>query len=246
MHWPWLIAWMTAAAPSGLPVVALDAGHGGTQEGAVGICGLREKDLTLALAQRTGDILNASGRVRAVLLRSQDVLLPLEQRSARAHAAGAELLLSIHGNASTSASSQGVETFFLATRAANRRIGHLAELENEGRQVPQGPQGDDPLDRVLAGLSLDHAHRESQALALRVQHTLQRRLHSRGRGVLQAPFWLLWHADMPAVLVEVGFLSHPRECVQLLQAAHREKIAAALSTAVLAHLATYALVAAEP
>ena len=247
----WLILTLLGVANGGprndaMPVIALDAGHGGEHEGALGRCGLREKELTLALTQQIAAILQASGRVQVLQTRPSDHTVSLEARAERARSAGASLLLSVHANASTHPGSHGVETFFLSRAAADQRLAHLAQVENDGHRVPELSTPADPLAAVLAGLSLDSAHRESQALALRVQAILQARLHSRGRGVLQAPFWLLYRAEMPAVLVEVGFLSHPEECARLATAGHQALIAGALSTAVLAHLSTYALLAAEP
>lgn len=239
MLW-WAFSTLLVHAGSGvLPVVAIDAGHGGTQEGATGICGVLEKDVTLSLAQRVNAILEQSGLAKPLLVREIDETLNLSERSARANAAEAALLVSIHANASPSPTARGIETFFLSNRAATGRLAHLADRENDGLAVPVLDSHDTALQRILLGLSLDAAHTESQALALKVQSVLSERLHSRGRGVLQAPFMVLLGAQMAAVLVEVGFLTHPDECELLASGEHQDAIAEAIATAVLAHLAVH-------
>ena len=221
-----------------LPIVAIDAGHGGLHDGATGVCGLVEKDVTLKLAERTAAILTASRLATPLLLRHGDETLGLTERATRAQEGGAALLISIHANASPSPQARGIETFFLSNQAASGRLQHLADRENEGIRAPPHRSHDVALERILHGLSLDAAHSESQQLALTTQQVLSKRLGNRGRGVLQAPFMVLLGASMAAVLVEVGFLTHPQECVLLASPTHQETIAEALATAALAHLAT--------
>jgi N-acetylmuramoyl-L-alanine amidase len=230
--------WMSMALVTAPPVVAIDAGHGGAHEGAWGVCGVLEKDITWALARQAADILTATRLARPYLVRQGDETLALEARAARANAAGAVLFVSIHANASPNPGAHGVETFFLSNRAAHGRLASLAERENEGIDFAEVAATDDAVQLVLRGLSLDAAHAESQQLALTTQQTLQRRLRARGRGVLQAPFVVLLGTQMAAVLVEVGFLTHPEECVRLTRPAYQEQVAQALASSILAHLAT--------
>lgn len=231
---PLLLVLTLVTAP--LPVVALDAGHGGTQTGALGICGMVEKDLTLTLAQQVAAILTQSKRARPVLTRSRDATVGLTERSQLANAAGATLFLSIHGNASPNTTVRGIETYFLSNRAATGRIEHLANRENDGEAMP-APREDPTLQRILQGLSLDAAHLESQRFAVAVQRTLGERLPNHGRGVLQAPFVVLVNTRMAAALVEVGFLTQPDECQLLASAGYQDTLAQALAAAILAHLA---------
>ena len=229
---------LLSGAAAKLPVIAIDAGHGGAVEGAVGICGLKEKEVTLAIAKRLTALLNTTGRLRAVLTRSDDSTVDLNERIVRAEQMQAELLLSVHANASSNPEVHGIESFFVSTEAASRHLVALAQRESEGQGIAVKGAPSLPLDlnQVLLGLSLDDAHRQSQALALRLQQAMGQSLHSRGRGVLQAPFWLLAHANMAAALVEVGFLTHPQECQRLANEAHQDTIATALAGAVLAHV----------
>ncbi len=242
----WLVAVTVAAAaapPQSLPIpltpprVAIDAGHGGDYMGAVGVCGLREKDLTLAIATRLQRALAKSGAATPLMVRSTDSNPSLVQRAERANAARAVLLVSIHANASLSREPRGVETFFLSNHAATRRLARLAERENDGAPIYATADGSDAaLQRVLAGLTLDAAHTESQALAMRIQSVLGSRVNSRARGVMQAPLHILRAAHMAAVLVEVGFLTHPQECARLKTARHQQAIADALASAIVTHL----------
>jgi N-acetylmuramoyl-L-alanine amidase len=236
---PLLALLLLTSLPGALPRVAIDAGHGGSQSGAVGICGVVEKRVTQALATRVHRILARSGLVEPLLLRRGDETVSLAERSQRANAAGAILMLSIHANASPNAEASGVETFFLSQRTASSRLQHLAEFEIDGI-MPYGHAGTDAgLTLILQGLRLDAAHTESQALALKVQQVLKTRLRSRGRGVLQAPFRVLVGAQMAAALVEVGFLSNMHECKRLTQPTYQHTVAQALAQAVIMHVAQH-------
>ncbi len=227
-----------------LPVVALDPGHGGLQAGAYGICGAWEKDVTLAIAKRVARVLTASGRVVPLLTRDHDETLPLPARSERALAAHASLFISIHANASINQAARGVETFFLSLRPSERRLQRLVARENDQQSAPKAKTSD-ALALVLGALTLDAAHVESQALAITLQRAMVQQLHSRGRGVLQAPFMVLLGARMPAALVEVGFLTHPTECLRLTTDAGQEAVAQAIASGVLTHVAQGIRVAAR-
>jgi N-acetylmuramoyl-L-alanine amidase len=224
-----------AGSDYGLPLVVIDPGHGGDQDGAVGVCGIREKDVTLAVSAKLAELMAASKRVEPVLTRRTDRAMNLESRVAMANQLGAAVFVSIHANASTSRRARGVETFFLSNRKVGRSAWQTAVRENEGAS-PAWEEKGDPLGQILDGLVLGAAHRESQRLAMRLQQTLRQKLHTRGRGVLQAPFVVLKGATMAAALVEVGFLSHPKECRQLGNSSHQHRVAKGLATALLSHI----------
>jgi N-acetylmuramoyl-L-alanine amidase len=120
--------WALLASPAGaeLPLVVIDPGHGGELDGAVGVCGAREDEVTLSIAREMAAVLGASGQARVLLTRQADLNVPLEERSAIANAAGAALFISVHANASTRAESRGLETYFLSQRAADRRAALVA------------------------------------------------------------------------------------------------------------------------
>jgi len=233
----WFLPLLLLAADAAPPVLAIDPGHGGEHVGAVGPCGAREKEIALAVSRELSSLLNASGRVRTILTRDDDQTLELEDRYRIANEAGAVMFLSIHANASPNADARGVETYFLSSRASNRRIRNLADRENLGAKLTD-TRDDNVLAMILDGLLLNAAHSGSQRFALRVQDSMSASVNTRGRGVLQAPFIVLLGAQMPAVLVEIGFVSNPDECLQLTQQKYQRTIARTLAAAVLEHLAS--------
>lgn len=222
----------------GIQVVVIDPGHGGSETGAISAKGTQEKDLTLLLAQSLKSALEARLPVRAVLTRGEDVQLPLTTRSALANQFKADLFISIHLNSSVGNGAQGTETYFLATQASDERAAQSAATENAGSDAaaPGGPGGDgDPLydlQLILWDLAQSHHLSESQRLANLIQAELNQTLGLRDRGVKQAPFRVLMGAAMPAVLVELGFLSNPAEETKLLQPAYRAELIQALVRAV--------------
>lgn len=219
-----------------LPVVAIDPGHGGEQLGAIGVCGTFEKNITLSVAMELAGILEASSRARPFLTRTKDQTVDLETRFALANHAKAEMYVSIHANASTKPDSHGIETYFLSRRASDKRILQLALKENEGAMPEVFSKPNDSLGAVLDGLLLNASHAASQRLALRVHTTLSTHLHTHSRGVLQAPFIVLLGAKMPAALVEIGFLTNPKECRRLSDKTHQHRIARILAAGILEHL----------
>ena len=233
----WLVlAMVFATATPTLPIVAIDAGHGGIQGGAVGVCGVVEKDVTLGTARELAALLEATGLVVPYLTRATDETVSLEARALRANRAGATLFVSVHANASIDEESRGIETYFLSLRAANRRTQAVVDRENEGRHwEPRAVHN--PVTQILDQLALNAADRESQQLATRMQRALTQDLHSGGRGVLQAPFIVLLESKMAAVLIEIGFLTNHEECRLLGDTEHQRRVARVVASGILAHLA---------
>jgi len=221
----------TAARPAkvqGQFVVAIDPGHGGTDTGALAPGGVAEKDLALALAKRVAAALEKAG-VRAVLTREGDTFIPLTQRTALANYNRADVLLSLHLNASPATSAKGAETFFMSKEATDLWSRQLAEKENA---AGDGGGGTDTLSLVLWNLAQTQSIVESSALAEAIQGRLNGLLGTKERGIRQAPFVVLEGAEMPAVLVEVAFLSNPGEAKQLEDPAFQEQVAAALAASI--------------
>jgi N-acetylmuramoyl-L-alanine amidase len=231
----WLTLLLLTAGPP-LPVVAVDAGHGGEQAGARGVCGASEKEVALNVSQMLATFLNASGKADARLVRTGDTTLSLEARTARANQEEATVFISIHANASDNPEARGVETYFLSRSAADHRAARIALRENDGMSF-SSRAGGDAVNRILDGLILQASHRESQRLGGRVEEAMEAVMGTHGRGLLQAPFIVLRGAQMSAVLVEVGFLTNKTDCVLLADPAIQQGIARALTGAVLEHLA---------
>lgn len=220
---------------AGERVVVIDPGHGGIEEGAVGPGGLVEKDVALDLARRLAARLESRSGVTAVLTRSDDRLVGHDERTAIANHNRADLFLSIHLNGSHRRSARGAETYFLSEDATDDEARTLAALENRGA-VADDPGAVEGLDLVLWDLAQNRYLAESSGLAERIQSELNRLTGTRNRGVRQAPFRVLRGATMPAVLVEVGFVSNPEEESKLARDDYRDRIVEALANAVRAYL----------
>lgn len=202
----------TAAAAGGKPIglIVIDPGHGGIDKGAIGRGGVKEKDLTLKVAKRLARILRDKYGYMVALTRTDDTFIPLDKRTEIANAMGANLFISIHVNAAKSRHASGVETFFLSYDATDEDAVRLAAVENGFNASKTGIEYafNNDLKTTLLDLVETAAHHESSTLAESI-HTSIIRLTGRGdRGVRQAPFAVLDGAAMPAVLVELGFISN--------------------------------------
>lgn len=220
-------------------LVVLDAGHGGHDEGATGPSGLHEKDLVLDVTKRLAEHLRERG-LEVVLTRTGDRFLSLEERTAVANDARADLFLSIHANASQSRRPSGVETYFASLDATDDAARATAERENsafgaEARALDPS----DPLAAILGDLIETEHLQESSEFAKLAQSELSRVARSRSRGVKQAPFVVLMGVRMPASLVEIGFITNPDEEKTLRNGRRRDAIVGALAEAVLAFRERY-------
>jgi N-acetylmuramoyl-L-alanine amidase len=223
-------------APAGdARVVILDPGHGGADAGKITASGLREKDLTLAISLRLASVLRERG-YEVHLTRTRDVLVPLDERPRLANRwkqeRQAALFLSIHANSADSRHAVGFETFFLAEpRTEEER--RAAERENASVRFESGPAAPiSELEHILNALRDDFYQRASNDLAQVVQEQFGAFHPGRDRGVKQAGFRVLLGARMPAILVEVGFLSNPQEARLLSAADFQLRIAVGIADAV--------------
>jgi N-acetylmuramoyl-L-alanine amidase len=213
--------------------VVIDPGHGGEQEGALAPDGAREKDLTLAISRRVAARLKRLG-ARVVLTRTGDISVPLANRAAIATALRADLFLSVHLNSMPSVAqrrrSRGVETYFLSADATDQHAKAVAARENADRLAGE-PEADpnDPVAGILDDLQDAASLQGSSKLAYAIHAKLVSRLKAEDRGVKQAPFYVLAGARMPAVLLEVGFISHPEETRRLRSGEYQERIAGAVA-----------------
>ena len=228
-------------ARAGLRTIVLDPGHGGEQKGAEGKAGQFEKEITLDVARRLQERLHREG-LAVILTRTEDADLPLVERTAVANREQAGLFFSIHVNASPRPEARGAETYYLAYQAMDRESGALADAENAAASHPgataepdsgSGGEAGSATGLILWDLAQSEHLRESSELAQIVQKSLNEALGLKDRGVKQAPFRVLMGAAMPAVLVEIGFLSNPGEETALATPEYRDKIADALQQAVM-------------
>ena len=217
---------------SSVRTIVLDPGHGGSEQGAIGPAGSEEKALTLALARMLRDKLEARLPVRVILTRDEDADLPLETRTALANQNSAELFLSIHLNASASRRATGAETFFLSLQASDEQAAETAAAENLSPGAAPEAIEEAGLELILWDLAQTHHLNASQTLATFIQAELNGALGLLDRGVRQAPFAVLMGATMPAVLLELGFISNPDEEERLIDPLYRSDLLDAVIRAV--------------
>jgi N-acetylmuramoyl-L-alanine amidase len=213
-------------------IIVIDPGHGGVEDGAVGRSGLREKDVTLDLARRLRQSLRAAdANINVVLTRDEDRLVGLDERTAIANHNKADLFFSIHVNAAPRSSAKGAETYYLSATATDDEARNAAALENRS---PSGTSSIDTsgLEMVLWDLAQNQHLAASSALAESMQRHLNELCGTRDRGVKQAPFRVLMGATMPAVLVEVGFITNEGEEEKLQTPEYRDQIVDAMVGAV--------------
>jgi N-acetylmuramoyl-L-alanine amidase len=239
----------TASTPAGAPreekhsslTVVLDPGHGGHDTGAIGPSGLMEKDVVLDLALRLRRLLQERLGLRVLMTRSEDVFVPLPERSAFANRVKADFLVSLHVNAATKRGAVGVETFFFTREPSDNDARASAQrenlvIENSGSA---GKDLDSLLKTTLADMAVTRDMKESSNLAEGVLSSLEKILRVENRGVKSGPFYVLATAAMPAVLVESAFITNPGEERKLQRDEYRERIARALFEGIAAYKIRY-------
>jgi N-acetylmuramoyl-L-alanine amidase len=217
-----------------LPLVVLDPGHGGKDPGAIGFSGTYEKQISLATAFELKRLLESSGRYRVSLTRNRDVFIRLEDRVAIAHAAGAGLFVSMHADALSDKAVRGASVYTLSDTASDAQTAALARRENAadrfGGDYAAGVTPE--VARILASL----VHQETRLGSARMAHSVVESFGS-AVPVLQNParhasFAVLRAADIPSVLVEMGFMSNPQDEAALRRPEHRTQVARAMQRAV--------------
>jgi N-acetylmuramoyl-L-alanine amidase len=218
---------LTRALGLKLDKVVIDAGHGGHDQGTAGPTGLLEKDLVLDVALRLGALLEQRLGANVVYTRSTDVFIPLEERTAIANQAKADLFLSIHANATSIKGISGAETYYL-NFATTKADFDVAARENAGTN-----KSISELRELIQKIALREKVDESREFAGKLQNSLattwiKMNDTARNRGVKKAPFVVLIGAEMPSVLTEVGFISNTKDEGLLKKADQRQRIAEAL------------------
>jgi N-acetylmuramoyl-L-alanine amidase len=222
-----------------LKLIVLDPGHGGHDPGATGAGGLQEKEVVLDVAKRLARILEAEGGVRISLSRTGDYFVPLKERTSFANGQRADLFVSIHANAHRVSAPEGVETYFLSSEATDNEARAVAAFENGVIALEPHKPKEDILKSMLWDMAQSQVQEESSHLAETLQDSLAETLNLQNRGVKQAAFYVLGGAAMPAVLVEVGFVTNPREERRLMDEAHRERVARALAAGLMNYKRRY-------
>jgi N-acetylmuramoyl-L-alanine amidase len=216
--------------------IVIDAGHGGQDTGTIGPHGLMEKDLCLDVALRLGHLIEEKlPGAEVVYTRKDDTFIALEDRTAIANEAKADLFVSIHANSSRDRSARGVETYYLNFATSEESI------EVASRENALSNESMHDLQDLIKKIAWNEKIEESRELASDIQDSLSQRLqlvshNERNRGVKKAPFVVLIGANMPSVLSEVSFVSNPSDEKLLRKADQRQRIADGLYHGITAYL----------
>lgn len=216
------------------PVIVLDPGHGGVDPGAIGVGGVYEKHITLAMARQLKKHLEKSGRYQVVLTRDRDIFVPLRERVAIARRAKGDLFISLHADSHPNRGTRGLSIYTLSERSSDREAALLAEKENKA-DIIAGMDFSEESPEVT-GILIDLAQRESMNLSAqfaslavgeldRKVRTLDNTHRFAGFAVLKAP-------DIPSVLLEMGYLSNAEEVRLLQQAGYRDRMADSMTHAI--------------
>jgi N-acetylmuramoyl-L-alanine amidase len=201
-------------APSGgLRAIVIDAGHGGDENGAKGPNGALEKQVTLSVARRLKGALEGRLGVRVILTRDGDTTVGLDERAAIANNNKADLFVSLHANAAPRTATAGAEVFYLSLDEYGDAAERVAHTDSDPLPIFGGGTRD--IELILWDMAQARYIKESAALAQTVEASLRQRVPMSARAIQQAPFRVLVGANMPAVLVEMGFITNPAQEKQL-------------------------------
>lgn len=212
-------------------IIAIDAGHGGKDSGALGRKGTKEKDVVLAISRRLAKLVNNEPGMKAYLTRNSDVFLSLRQRINRARNQKADMFISIHADAFDNPRARGASVFVLSERGASSEAAKLLAQKENAADLVGGISLEDK-DDLLASVLLDLSQTASLEASLEVAETVLSGLKRVGnvhkKHVESAAFVVLKSPDIPSILVETAFISNPDEERKLLSSSHQNKLARAI------------------
>lgn len=221
----------TQGPATGLRTVVLDPGHGGDELGTQGAKGTLEKEITLAVARRLRTLIESRLGLKVFLTRDDDRTLSLDERSAFANNHQADVFLSIHANSAVRPSLRGAEVYYLTVERADEEARKRADATST--TLPSLGGGNRTIDLILWETAQARYLEQSAALAGFVEQALAARVEMSPRAVQQAPFRVLVGANMPAALVEIGYLSNAEQEAQLTTAAYQDQVAQSLLDALI-------------
>ncbi len=215
--------------------IVIDPGHGGKDPGAHGRSGLKEKEVVLDIAKRLKKDLEASG-IKVIMTRDSDEFISLKERTEIATRSDADLFVSVHANSSRSRSAEGFEVFYL--RELNSREKKDDDLRDNQRLKFRNfsmERGSPVLDSIVTDMMYGYKQAESRHLAEHVMLRTPHSLDAEPRGSKSCAFFVLRNTLIPAILVEVGFVSNNKEEKKLKTSVYREKIADSLAKHILSY-----------
>ena len=228
---PEAAAALPAAQSPGVRTIVIDPGHGGDEQGTRGAGGVLEKDLVLDVARRLRSVLDARLGVRVLLTRDDDRIVPHDERASIANNNKADLFISLHANSSPNRSAKGAEVFYLSLDGLGAEARKMVE-NPDPKPVPVLGGGSRDIDLILWDMAQARHLNESAAFAVLVEEELRRRVEMSPNPVQQAPFRVLVAANMPAVLVEMGFLSNPDQETELTSDEFKNRVVQSLYDAI--------------
>jgi N-acetylmuramoyl-L-alanine amidase len=212
-------------------VIAIDAGHGGEDPGAIGRRGTREKDVVLSIARRLAKLIDKEPGMRPVMVRTGDYYIGLRQRINKARKQGADMFISIHADAFHDRRAHGSSVFVLSRRGASSEMARWLARKENAADLAGGVSLDDK-DDVLAEVLLDLSQTATIEASVDVADNILGEMKGLGKThkstVQQAGFMVLKSPDIPSVLVETAFISNPTEEKKLRSSSHQEKLARAM------------------
>jgi len=214
---------------TGIRTIVIDPGHGGDENGAKGARGTLEKTVTLSVARRLKAALEARLGARVLLTRDDDRTLPLDDRAAFANNNKADVFVSLHANASLRRTAAGAEVFYLSLDRADEEARRVADAE--GVAMPVFGGGTREIDVILWEMAQTRHLSRSAALAALIEGQLRTAVPMSPRAIQQAPFRVLVGANMPAVLVEVGYLTNAEQEAALTNAPFQARLVQSLTDA---------------
>jgi N-acetylmuramoyl-L-alanine amidase len=218
-------------------LIALDPGHGGIDPGALGVNGVQEKSVVITVARELQAQLQAGGKYRVMLTRAADTYVALRERVAKAEQVKAELFLSIHADSHPDPGVRGASIYTLSEEASDREAAALAQRENGG--PGNAPGGATTVTRTLVAMAQRGTGNDSRKFADTVVTTFAKSgVRLLPRTHREAGFAVLTSPDIPAALVELGYLSNPQDSKLLTVRQHQMALARALRASIDAHFAT--------
>lgn len=221
-------------------VIMIDPGHGGEDPGAIGKKGTREKDVVLSISRRLQRLINQDPKMKAYMTRNDDVFIPLEVRTAKAHALHADLFISVHADAFQNRSASGSSIYALSRKGATSSAArYLANTQNESDLIGGvSVSGDHYLDYTIVDLMQTSTINDSLLLGKKILNHFKtiNKLHK--NGVEQARFVVLQAPDIPSLLIETAFISNLQEENKLRTSKFQQQIAQAVYSGIKAFLAS--------
>jgi N-acetylmuramoyl-L-alanine amidase len=217
-----------------LPMIVIDSGHGGVDPGAISVTGYKEKSLTLDYGRALRDALLATGRYRVTMTRSDDRFIKLRDRMGIAQRVGGDLFISLHANSHNSRKIRGASVYTVSEKASDAEAARVAEKENAADAIAGVNLSQHPDD--VRDILLDLTWRETKNLSKQFADTIIKEVGTVNSLLPNshrfAGFAVLKSPTVPSVLLEIGYMSHPKEAQMLQRRSHRNKIVGAMVRAI--------------